>query len=97
MSGYRLTIKAVEDLTEIWNYTFEVWSDSQADRYYELLVDNFSMIAKNPYIGKRYSVIKENLYALLAGKHLIFYRIVAGAEIEIVRILHQQMDIKSKI
>ena len=97
MSGYRLTIKAVEDLTEIWNYTFEVWSESQADKYYELLVDNFRTIAKNPYIGKRYSVIKENLYALLAGKHLIFYRIVAGSEIEIVRILHQQMDIKSKI
>ncbi|MBP6611650.1 MAG: type II toxin-antitoxin system RelE/ParE family toxin [Paludibacter sp.] len=97
MSGYRLTTKAVEDLTEIWNYTFEVWSESQADRYYELLVDNFSTIAGNPYIGKRYNVIKENLYALLAGKHLIFYRIVAGCEIEIVRILHQQMDIKSKI
>jgi toxin ParE1/3/4 len=42
MSGYRLTIKAVEDLTEIWNYTFEVWSDSQADRYYELLVEFLS-------------------------------------------------------
>ncbi len=97
MSAYKLTLKAVEDLTEIWNYTFDVWSESQADKYYELLVDNFSTIAENPYISKKYSVIKENLYGLLAGKHLVFYRIVDGNEIEIVRILHQQMDIKSKI
>lgn len=33
MPKYILTNKAVEDLSTIWNYTFEVWSETQADKY----------------------------------------------------------------
>ncbi len=36
MSAYFLTNKAVEDLNGIWEYTFEQWSEQQADRYYHL-------------------------------------------------------------
>jgi hypothetical protein len=31
MARYKLTNKAVEDLTQIWNYTFNKWSENQAD------------------------------------------------------------------
>ena len=34
--AFELTKKAVEDLTEIWNYTSENWSEHQADKYYQL-------------------------------------------------------------
>jgi len=27
MSEFKLTNKAVEDLSKIWDYTFEVWSE----------------------------------------------------------------------
>ena len=40
MSKYELTNKAVEDLTGIWEYTIEKWSEQQADRYYNLLLDS---------------------------------------------------------
>lgn len=33
MAKYNLTKKAVEDLTKIWNYTFDTWSENQADAY----------------------------------------------------------------
>ncbi len=97
MLRYKLTLKAVDDLTQIWNYTFEVWSENQADKYYNLLVLNFIEIAKNPYIGRKYTVIQQDLFGFLVGKHIVFYRIVDDEEIEIVRILHQQMDINNKI
>jgi hypothetical protein len=29
--------KAIDDLNEIWAYTFENWSEKQADRYYSTL------------------------------------------------------------
>ena len=29
MANYTLTNKAVEDLSNIWNYSFEAWSESQ--------------------------------------------------------------------
>ena len=31
MVKYLLTRRAVEDLTNIWNYTFDQWSEDQAD------------------------------------------------------------------
>ena len=33
MAKYHLTNKAVDDLSEIWDYTYEVWSENQADKY----------------------------------------------------------------
>lgn len=40
MPKFHLTNKAVEDLSKIWEYTFEFWSEEQADKYYsELLLD----------------------------------------------------------
>lgn len=97
MAKYRLTVKAVEDLTLIWNYTFETWSENQADKYYDLLVDNFNEIALKPFLGKDYSVIKENIFGFAAGRHIIFYRVIVENEIEIIRILHEQMDLKNRI
>ena len=35
MAKHKLTNKAVEDLTEIWNYTYDKWSEYQADKYYQ--------------------------------------------------------------
>jgi toxin ParE1/3/4 len=34
MANYKLTNKAVEDLTSIWEYTVKEWSEKQADKYY---------------------------------------------------------------
>lgn len=31
MAKYELTNKAIEDLTEIWEYTVDKWSEQQAD------------------------------------------------------------------
>ena len=54
MAKYFLTNKAVDDLTKIWDYTYEVWSERQADKYYELLIDTCQVIARNTNIGKNY-------------------------------------------
>jgi toxin ParE1/3/4 len=32
-----------------------------------------------------------------AGRHIIFYRRIENAEVEITRILHEKMDLKSRI
>jgi len=38
MAKHRFTNKAIEDLTDIWSYTFEVWSEIQADSHYNILI-----------------------------------------------------------
>ncbi len=97
MAKYKLTNKAVDDLTLIWNYTFDKWSEKQADKYYYMLVDNFNEIADNPNLGKNYSGVTENLLGFRSGRHIIFYRKVEENEVEITRILHEQMDLKNRV
>ena len=36
MCKLRFTNKAVEDLSSIWRYTFQEWSEKQADEYKEI-------------------------------------------------------------
>lgn len=49
---YRISRKALEDLDKVWIYTFNKWSKEQADRYYELLIEEIEFIAQNFLIGK---------------------------------------------
>jgi len=97
MSNYKLTNEAVNDLSEIWDYTFDKWSETQADKYYQNLMSYFKELANNPYIGKSYSGILSNILAFKVKRHIIFYRQIGKNNIEIIRILHERMDIKSRL
>ncbi len=97
MADYKLTNKAVEDLNAIWDYTFNQWSEKQADSYYDMLLDNCQEIANNPDFGKNYDGITTDLFGLKANRHLIFYRILGNQQVEITRILHERMDLKNRI
>lgn len=97
MAKFHLTNKAVEDLNNIWNYTFDEWSEEQADKYYRLILENCQEAANNPILGKHYEGIKMDLYGLKANRHIIFYRKIEENLIEITRILHERMDIKKRI
>ena len=35
---YKISAVAINDLDEIWEYTFMNWSKKQADRYHKLLI-----------------------------------------------------------
>ncbi len=57
MAKLKFTNNAVKDLSDIWNYTVETWYESQADKYYKLIISACSTIAKKPQIGKVYPEI----------------------------------------
>jgi toxin ParE1/3/4 len=97
MTKFVLTNKAVEDITNIWNYTFDKWSEQQADKYYKMLLSNCQDIVDNPNLGKNYNGIKKELFGLKANRHIIFYRNIKDKPIEITRILHGRMDLKRRI
>jgi toxin ParE1/3/4 len=98
MAKYHLTNKAVEDLSNIWEYTVDTWSERQADDYYNMLIASFQKITENPRLfGLKYEEIAEGLRGYRANKHIIFYRILADGDILIIRILHQRMDLKLRL
>ena len=62
-----------------------------------MLVESCKEIAYNPDLGKEYSGVAKNLLGFKSGKHIIFYHKIDESEIEIIRILHEQMDLKNRI
>jgi toxin ParE1/3/4 len=97
MAEYVLTNKAVDDLSGIWDYTYEAWSEKQADKYYELLIKTCTEIAEKPGIGRSYRAISKEIFGYRIGKHIIFYRELNSEEVEIIRVLHGQMDLKDRV
>lgn len=93
---YRISKKAVADLEEIWLYTVEKWSVAQADRYYSLIFDEIDHICENPTSGKGMEHIRKEYRASKVKSHLIFYRVL-NETVEIVRVLHERMDIDSRL
>ena len=61
-------------------------------------MDEIEYIFKNPKSGKDYNEIRKGYFRSRVKSHFIFYRInFKEKNIEIIRILHQQMDVESHI
>ena len=97
MPNYFLTNKAVEDLSEIWDYTYEIWSENQADKYYNQLIQNCQELSENKIYGRNYSEIGSDIFGFKSGMNILFYKILNNNQIEIIRILHSNMDLKTRI
>ena len=97
MANYKLTKRAVVDLANIWDYTFEMWSEDQAEKYYESLIATCQDIADNPALGISYQGIEQDLIGMKSNQHIIFFRNVEETYVEITRIIHEKMDLRNRI
>lgn len=97
MASYILTNKALEDISKIWDYTYEVWSESQADKYFYMILASCEEIGSNKVAGKKYPEIHTEIFGYKIGQHIIFYRHIEGGKIEVARVLHARMDLKNRL
>ncbi len=95
--NYHLSSKARLDLINIWEFTKNTWSVSQADNYYQSIVDKFRDICSRPEMGKSYNELRSGYRGVRIKSHVIFYRVSNQQSIEIVRILHQRMEYKNRL
>jgi|GEM_PF-154562 len=86
MAKVILRQEAIDDLNDIWDYTFERWSEDQADKYYSMLKFACERIGVNPDIGKKYAGIKRGLLGFKSEKHIIFYQTISEGEIVVMRL-----------
>ncbi len=96
ISKYRISEAAINDLDGIWEYTFLKWSKEQADRYQNLIMNEIEFIAENISSGKSMNHIKDGYLVSYVKSHMIFFKRKEGI-VEIIRILHQKMDIESNL
>lgn len=97
MANVILRQKAIDDLNNIWIYTSIKWSEIQADKYYATIKDSCIGIGENPEVVKKYDGVNQNLLGLKTGRHIIFYQSLSDDRIEVVRILHERMDLKPRV
>jgi toxin ParE1/3/4 len=96
--NYKISIEAKDDIEKIWLYTFKNWSLEQADRYFELIMNEIEYIAKNPDTGKDFSGVRKGYWKALIKSHVVFYKVNKKQnEVEIIRVLHQKMDIENRL
>lgn len=93
---FLISKKAVADLEEIWLFTVEKWSMEQADRYYNLIFDEINYICKDINSGKSMEHVRKGYRASKVKSHLVFYRVLNDT-IEVIRILHERMDIENRL
>lgn len=97
MSKYIISEEAVEDINSIWTYTAGNWSIEQADRYYDLILNEIEYLSENFEMARDFgSVIKGYRYSAVKS-HLVFFRKTKLNEIEVVRVLHERMDIENRL
>lgn len=95
--SFHLTKKAESDLIGIARYTESQWGKEQRNIYLQQIDDAFHGLADMPDKGRRCDDIRLGYRQFGVGKHLIFYRLTSPDHIEIVRVLHSQMDTHSRL
>jgi toxin ParE1/3/4 len=96
-NNFILSKKAVEDLSGIWDYTVHTWSETQADKYYYMLLGACQDLADGKAAARQYPELHTDIFGTRAAQHIIFFRRVAKDTIQVVRILHNRMDLRNRI
>ena len=98
MAKYKISVEAAKDLEKIWAYTFETWSNEQADRYINQIFEEIEYISTKPQEGKDFGYVRKGYLRTKVRLHYLFYKIEKKTQtVEIIRILHQRMDIESRL
>ena len=95
MKSFALTSQAKADLRAIALFTEERWGKEQRNLYIKQFDEAFHLLAEAPMAGKACDYIKQNYRKFPQGSHIIFYKEEKDL-IQIVRILHKNMDVESK-
>lgn len=89
--------RAIADIEGIWDYTAERWGVAQADRYVLSLREACTAIAGGEMPGQDASHIRPGYRKQLSGRHVLYYRSTEDGAVEIVRVLHQRMDVDGQL
>ncbi len=97
MSTFALTQRAKADLKSIAKFTEKRWGRVQRYIYIKQFDDTFHTLSNTTEIGNNCDYIKENYRKSPQGSHVIFYRTSSKKNIKVIRIIHKNMDVLSKL
>lgn len=92
MKSLKVRQAAEDDLVEIGVRSQKDWGKAQTLRYMAQLDEKMHLIGANPGLGRACDEVRPGLRRMVAGGHVIFYRVDDDGDAEIVRVLHARMD-----
>ena len=95
MSQVFFSQAAISDIEQIWDYTHDRWGVDQAERYTKELRAGCQDLALGRKFG-RPVVGKVGYLRMAIGRHVVFFK-EQGSGIKVIRILHQRMDVESRL
>jgi len=91
MSRVILSPKAKSDLSGIWDFSLERWGLEQAEKYVRELWSTMEEQSGDLTKSVDISDVRKGYGKIRVGSHVIFFKVISDG-IDVVRILHQQMD-----
>ena len=88
---------AATDLRAVARYTIEKWGEAQARSYIRNVEETAAVVATGRGIFKDLSALRPGLLMATSGKHFIFCLLRPGRPALILAILHERMDIMTRL
>lgn len=95
--NYVIKRSALTDLKDIARYTRKTWGREQEQIYIQCIFDAFEKIATRDAFTVECSHIKAGCLKCKVNHHLIFFQWLTDGRPEIIRILHEEMDIPMQL
>ena len=96
MDSFRLLPEAENDLESIWRNTAKNWGVDQAHAYLDGLVDIFKLLSENPQMCRERNEFAPPVHIHQHAHHLVIF-ILPEIGVDIVRILHESMDVDTQL
>ena len=97
MGSFRLSTLAKDDLKQIAIFTHKRWGKNQRNKYLEQFDEMFHQLAENPSLGMSCNFIRRGYRKFPLISHVIYYRTGTDDSVEIIRILHKNMDVSEAL
>jgi len=97
MKQLRISPAALADLDRIWDYTATNWGDDQAERYLRKIQKACDDISARRNSGSSAEHVRAGYRKISVGSHLLFFRLADDGVTELMRILHQSMDVPAQL
>lgn len=92
MGLFVLSPVAQRDVGEIWDYSAQRWVEDRADSYVRDIRAAIQAVADDPRRGHECD-IREGYSQYSVGRHILFFKRFPD-RVEVIRILHQSMDLQ---
>lgn len=94
--SFRLTPAAQADLGSIWDYSVSTWGVEQAVSYIRDIENACNKLASGLMVSRDAANVRAGYRKARVSHHFLYFVVAADGDIEIIRILHERMDVDSK-